>query len=134
MKLDDLPRDIPPARDLWPSIAERIQGAAEPVRPRRRWGTWLPWAVTAALALFVSGAWWVHRPGGRDPLASLPLEARLGATQSLDAVRDAREQVLAELARNGDDPALREWLADLQQQEARVTQAIADAGERARAL
>ena len=31
--LADLPRDIEPARDLWPQIEARLEGA----RPRRRW-------------------------------------------------------------------------------------------------
>jgi len=152
-RLDELPRDIAPARDLWPSIAVRIEAEAAPARPRRRaLPVWLPWSITAGLALFASGAWWMTRPGDhgvdaeyrseRNRLAAqlpavldtLPAEARIGASQSLDAVRDAREKVLAELKRSGDDPVLREWLADTQQQEVRVMQAIVEAGARGRVL
>lgn len=138
--LAELPRDIPPAHDLWPSILAQIAPPAATAKPLRRpLASWLPWAVTAGLAVVVSGTWWMHRNTSEDQdllaaLGALPIDARLGAKQSLDAVRNAREQIADELKRNGDDPALRQWLADTQQQEILVRQAIVDAGARSRAL
>jgi hypothetical protein len=87
--------------------------------------------------------WWMRQPGnGADPLAAqvaagldaLPLEARFGASQSLGALRSARQKIAAELKRDPEDPALREWLADTQAEEARVRQSIVEAGARVRTL
>jgi len=163
-RLDALAQDIAPARDLWPAIAAQIEtpAARAPARSSRRFASWLPWAVTAGLAFVASGAWWVQRHGvarqdpelaaleAADPalanerrrlaaeipalLEELPFEARFGATQSLDAVRGARTRIVAALKRDANDPELREWLLDIQQQEVRVMRAIANAGTQTRLL
>lgn len=151
-RLDELAQDIAPARDLWPSIAREI-------RPGRTRAPWMPWALAAGLAFVASGLWWSQRGGDATPpelaaigdpvieaerqrlagelsgvLDALPVDARFGAKQSLDAVRSARSQIVAALRRDGDDPALHEWLRDNQQQEVRVLRAIVDAGNRTRTL
>ncbi len=164
-RLDELAQEIAPARDLWPAIAAQIEADAAPAkaraaaRARRSFAPWLPWAVTAGLALVGTGLWWSQRSGSAlDPLLAgigdpaleterqrlaaevpglldaLPVEARFGATQSLDAVRSARSQIVAALRRDANDPALREWLRDNQQQEVRVMQAIVDVGTQTRML
>lgn len=135
--------------------------SAAPLRDRanRLRAPWFPWAVTAGLAFVATGVWWSQHAGDAvepelaaigDPateierqrlaaqlpgvLEALPVEARFGATQSLDAVRSARSQIVAALRRDGDDPALREWLRDNQQQEVRVLRAIVDVGNQTRVL
>jgi hypothetical protein len=59
-RIDELKRDIPPARDLWPAIsaaieADRVATQAPPVAVRRR-AAWLPAAgMAAAVALVAVG-------------------------------------------------------------------------------
>ena len=57
-RIDELPRDVPPARDLWPAIAQAIEQAAEvekaaPISRGRNW--WPAPAVAAAIALVALG-------------------------------------------------------------------------------
>ena len=57
-RIDELARDIPPARDLWPGIsaaieAERIAGAPAQPQARRR-SFWMPAAGLAASVLLVA--------------------------------------------------------------------------------
>ncbi len=56
-RIDELQRDIPPARDLWPAIAAAIEAdkakAAAPVETRRR-AAWWPAAGLAASVALVS--------------------------------------------------------------------------------
>ena len=56
--LGELPRDIPPARDLWPAIAEAIQAdlAMKAVPDtRRRVGWWPVAGLAASVALVAVG-------------------------------------------------------------------------------
>lgn len=56
-QLRALRQDIPPARDLWPGIAERLAQAprqAAPAAPPRRF---TPWALAASVALAVAFTW-----------------------------------------------------------------------------
>jgi hypothetical protein len=56
--IDELPRDIPPARDLWPTIAEAIQAdLAMKAVPgsRRRVGWWPAAGLAASVALVAVG-------------------------------------------------------------------------------
>ena len=69
--LRQLPREIEPARDLWPGIAEGI--ARRPAKPRRHWLSGLAMAASVALAL---GLAWRIAPGpgvgaAPDPTAKL---------------------------------------------------------------
>jgi hypothetical protein len=69
----DLPRDIAPARDLWPGIAAQI-GATNGQRPRA-WRVPTPaWAFAAAVACVAVGVWI-----GR---ASSPPRAMLAANEA----------------------------------------------------
>jgi len=55
-RIDELARDIPPARDLWPGISAAIEAeraAAAPAQSRRR-SFWMPAAGLAASVLLVA--------------------------------------------------------------------------------
>jgi hypothetical protein len=59
-RIDELPQNVPPARDLWPAIATAIEadksGTGVVISPQRR-QRWLPAAgMAAALALVAIGA------------------------------------------------------------------------------
>jgi hypothetical protein len=155
-RLDELPQEAAPGRDLWLAIAAQIAPAQS--RPKRRLGVapWLAWAVTAGLAVVATGTWWMQRDPGvaaltagdpalkqeRERLAAelpamldaLPFADRFGAQQSLRAVRSAQSQILAALRKDAADPELLEWLRDNQQQEVRVMRSIASAGALTRSL
>jgi len=69
-RIDELKRDIPPARDLWPSIAAAIEAdkaAAEAAVVRRR-PAWYPAAgLAAAVALVAIGVLIGQNIGTRNP-------------------------------------------------------------------
>ena len=58
-RIDELKRDIPPARDLWPAIAAAIEAdkaqKADPVETRRRAGWWSVAGLAASVALVAIG-------------------------------------------------------------------------------
>ena len=58
-RIDELKRDIPPARDLWPAIAAAIEAdkakAAAPVETRRRSAWWPAAGLAASVALVAIG-------------------------------------------------------------------------------
>ena len=59
-RLDELARDVPPPRDLWPSIAQAIEAERAQVStapsPARRHAAWMPaFGVAAAVALVAIG-------------------------------------------------------------------------------
>ena len=101
--IGDLPRDIAPARDLWPGIAAAIgadaPGAARPARGiarlGQRLGGWRPspaWALAAALGCVAVGVWI-----GREslPVAAAPAVPASGAAgeplaQAVSYAPDAR--------------------------------------------
>lgn len=75
--IGELPRDIAPARDLWPGIAAAIGAAAAP-RHRRSWvGARPVWALAAAVACVAVGVW-IGRASLAPPSATL---ARSGMVQ-----------------------------------------------------
>ncbi|MBV6424551.1 MAG: hypothetical protein NAOJABEB_02363 [Steroidobacteraceae bacterium] len=56
--IGELPRDVPPARNLWPGIAAAIEGSS--AAPASRWGRAVPrpvWALAAAVACVAVGVW-----------------------------------------------------------------------------
>jgi hypothetical protein len=62
-RIEELARDIPPARDLWPGIAAAIEAhkAANATVPMQRRSRWLPAAgMAAALALVTLGVFIGH--------------------------------------------------------------------------
>jgi tetratricopeptide (TPR) repeat protein len=102
--------DAPPAADLWPGVAERLQPPS--VRPfvtsrARRFSFTLPQLVAAGLALMVlsGGMVWVARLG--DPRTSLPPVAA-----GTDLERQAPEP--APVLTSFDDSHYDQAIADLQ--------------------
>ncbi len=76
--IGDLPRDIAPARDLWPGIAATI--GAQSGRPGRAWQVARPaWALAAAVACVAVGVW-IGRssPLPRAPAVAASPPARVG--------------------------------------------------------
>lgn len=81
-QLRQLPRDIEPPRDLWPSIAARLP----PVRPARRRLGWLAGlAVAASLCVAVGIAWQQARPPAPDPQAQLVQREAQALTREYEA-------------------------------------------------
>ncbi len=79
--IGELPRDIAPARDLWPGIAAAIGAAAAP-RHRRSWvGARPAWALAAAVACVAVGVW-IGRASLAPPSATM---ARSGKAQDVVA-------------------------------------------------
>jgi len=112
--LQELPREIEPARDLWPGIARRIgetvqgTGPAAGASARSRWN-WRSWpvelvAAAAAVVVFVAG-WGVARlsvPGEQSPPGAVAADA---SHRELDAEYEAAaKRVLETLDSSGVDP------------------------------
>jgi hypothetical protein len=100
--LASLPRDLRPARDLWPEIESRLE-------PRGRRGAWA-WQAAAAIALVAVSSLItaslvrhaetpVARASAPDPQVQVA-KAAFGPSYSLDAEYDtARRQLAADLER-----------------------------------
>jgi hypothetical protein len=140
-RVDELPRDIAPSRDLWPNIAARIESEGRQARRSRKpgagwlaagWSTWIGWVALAAVAAVGWGLYW-QRPVPADPnaalLAALPPDARLAAEASLAEIRDSRARIMAAIERDRGDPQLQEMLVNNLHEEARVMRQIEDAGQ-----
>jgi hypothetical protein len=76
-RIDELARDIPPARDLWPAIAAAIEadrGASAPPQAAPRRAAWrYASSIAAAVALVALGIWIGARvvpPGGGPTVAN----------------------------------------------------------------
>jgi hypothetical protein len=104
--------DREPATDLWPGIAERLEGRARVVpidaartRARRRFSFTMPQLAAAAIALIVLSAaavWWGSpRPGGVALDRSVPAEGRAPETIGVPVSLEP-------------DPAYSDALADLE--------------------
>jgi anti-sigma factor RsiW len=71
----ELPRELPPSRDLWPDIARELAASNDPVersadRPRRAVLPWLlPFATAAAIALLSTLAPSPSSPGAPSPVS-----------------------------------------------------------------
>lgn len=105
-KIDALPRDLPPGRDLWPEIQAEVErldpkvlSAPQPNTLRstrstfRRWR--MPLAIAAALAL-AAGLTWLRppSPAGVWPVSPLAGTPRLGSDALLEPSRLAVGQWL----------------------------------------
>ena len=92
-KIDELPRAVPPARDLWPEIAVQLDPPAPQAHPFRRWR--LPLAIAASLAL-AAGLTWLRpaAPDGVWPVSPLAGTPRLGRDALVEPARLAIGQWL----------------------------------------
>ncbi|MDY0022324.1 hypothetical protein [Arenimonas caeni] len=115
-RLRQLPREIEPARDLWPGIAARL-----PVRrPKpRRWPTLL--TLAACLCLAVGVAAWLRPQAAPGP----GLEARLVQAE-VEALTREYEAALAELAVVPVPEPLAPALATLDQSAGQIREALAE--------
>jgi hypothetical protein len=73
-RLKQLPGELPPARDLWPEIAARIEAEAAPTRSLAGRGGWRVAALAASVALVAALV--VSLPG-RDPSPDTPVTPAL---------------------------------------------------------
>ena len=76
--IGELPRDIAPARDLWPDIAAAIGAVPAARRPRVWFGASPAWALAAAVACVAVGVW-IGRASLTPTTATL---AQSGLTQN----------------------------------------------------
>lgn len=148
----DLPRQIPPRRDLWPGVESRIgsrSGGAVGESPKReerqspsRWKAWRPLAAAATLlmAVGVGGYLWMSAGGGPDQAADRaeraapalegggPMTGSLASTALEPAERDylrTTAELLEVLDRNRDRLAP-ETRAALDRTLATVDEAVRD--------
>ena len=132
--LASLPREVQPARDLWPDIESRLE-------PRRRRGTWA-WQAAAAIALVAVSslitANLVRRadtPVARTSAPDLPArvtKAAFGPSHSLNSEYDtARRQLASDLEQRlaGMPPSARQKLeanlAEMHRAAAEINAALA---------
>ena len=132
--LASLPRELPPARDLWPDIESRLE-------PRRRRGAWA-WQAAAAIALVAVSSLItaslvrradapVARTVAPDPQAQAT-KAAFGPSYSLNAEYDmARRQLATDLEQRlaGMPPSARQKLeanlAEMHRAAAEINAALA---------
>jgi hypothetical protein len=126
--LASLPRELQPARDLWPGVESRLE-------PRGRRGMWA-WQVAAALALVAVSslitASLVRRADTPVARASAPVSqpavmpAAFGPSYSLNAEYDkARGQLAADLEPPSARHKLEANLAEMQRAAAEINAALA---------
>ena len=89
--IGELPRDIAPARDLWPGIAAAIGAVAAPRRPQAWFGTRPAWALAAAVACVAVGVW-IGRASLAPPAATAAQSgwAQGGGAREVSYAPDAR--------------------------------------------
>ena len=145
-RIDELARDLPPARDLWPGIAAAIVEAPAARRPR-----WLPAAgMAAAVALVSVGVWIGHvmtpqtivktdvaAPHNqrlevvveiKQKLAGMPPAERDKVAGSLATLQHSIQDIEAELGRDPANALLQELLVNSCQEEMRALTVVRDSG------
>ena len=152
--LQALPADIPPARDLWPDIARRLD------RPGH--SRWMPVAAAASILISVSATWFtwhVFEQQRRDAAALVAAQQLLQQIQqpyqpvraeyeaqwptlraqldpetakvvehNLDIIRKANAELARALERQPDSPVLRQLLRQTMNQEMEVYRRAEAAG------
>jgi len=100
--LHDLPRDIAPARDLWPQIEERLRTSSRAAaRARSVWASGRVWASLGGLAAAVAVGVWIGH--GLLPMRIGTPAVTQAATAATDFVTDPRYvRVHSELLRTLD--------------------------------
>lgn len=97
-----LPRELAPARDLWPALADRL-----PARRQQRWrGQAGLWAAAAILG----GVWFATLPAPQPPLSRTPdLVAAMPLGSQLQAVYDTVQAAQLAALSVPAPPALKVW-------------------------
>ena len=117
-QLRQLPREIEPARDLWPGITAAI-GQQPERRVARRW---LP-AFAMAASLLAGGLFWkLHGPGAATP--NLDSSAVVVVTESR-AITDEYQAALRQYEGAPIAPQLRPSLGELDRSVVQIQRAIA---------
>jgi hypothetical protein len=100
--LDELPRDIPPARDLWPAIAEAIQAdlATKAVPHTRRRAGWMPAAGLAASVVLVAVGVFIGRNIRLDGAGPMPNTVPIADSGSAGMLRASLRQAAYEKQRD----------------------------------
>jgi anti-sigma factor RsiW len=138
--------DVPPARDLWPEIAQRIgagRGRHEVIdlaarrRPPRRWSFSVPQLAAAAIALMTlsGGTVWLLRGSGPaptpSPVATAPVQPSVSViSASRGTARESYAQAVADLERvlaNGRGQLDSSTVRVIEQNLAAIDRAIAQA-------
>jgi hypothetical protein len=130
--LDELPREIEPARDLWPGIVARLDAQVPAKGRRTRVPGWLASLAVASVAALAIGLYWHAREStqvGGTVAEGLPPEAQAGVDEGLAAIRDSRTQIEAALAADSGNPDLQAMLVASIYEESRVMWLVADAGQ-----
>jgi hypothetical protein len=106
LQLRGLRTDVPPARDLWPAIGERLahqpQVRPGPATPRMRSRALAPTLATAAVLAMAIGLGWQLRPDTPEfvptPLDTAPLPATAPLVVEADAMAREYQGALLELS------------------------------------
>ncbi|MEJ2513658.1 MAG: hypothetical protein P8080_01175 [Gammaproteobacteria bacterium] len=96
----ELPRQLPPSRDLWPEIRARIE---EPARPPARRTSWFPAALAASVVVAVALVALLRTSGPSAPPEAMtagrlpppPIPASFGPSATLGAHYQAARASLA---------------------------------------
>ena len=119
-QLRQLPRDIEPGRDLWPGIAQAIEGR-QAQRPAR--GSWA-WLAMAASVVLAAGLFWKSRPVESLPVTAMPAAAFIVATESR-AITHEYQAALRQYKGAPIPASLQPGLGDLDKSVAQIQRAIA---------
>ena len=119
-QLQALRRDIQPAHDLWPDIANRIadmprQAASTPRRVR----SLVPWALAASVLLAVGFVWQLMPASGPQAVEGNPLIRQQAVSMTLEY-----EGALARMEQAGTHPEMKPALGDLDRSAAQILTAI----------
>ena len=129
LQLRGLRRDIAPAADLWPGIAERIAAAGVEARPTAapRTQRYAPWALAASLMLALGVAWKMQppaAPAGMAPAAGAELVAR--EARAMTREYDAALREMQATAPTAAPPAAAPALEELDRSAVQIRSALRD--------
>lgn len=116
-------RDVPPGRDLWPDLAQRLQAQPRQVAaPRPRWLAPVAMAATLVLVVGAVGLW----QGGSRPAGPAPAAAQASLVQrEVDGMTRQYEAAMMELAAGQPPVELKPAFDELDRNAALIREALA---------